>query len=244
VVAQLKTRKGNPMATDVLIEQQLVAGGEKLVVTLNRPDKSNTLTRAMLDELNHALDEAEREDAIRVVLLSASGLEGFSAGLDHAEMQNENGVSAASRALVAYMCATARRIEMSKKPVISLVHGQCTGAGTRIALSADFVIAANDAKISEPQFKMGGFASDDWLRHIGHVLGPMRAKTYVVMAQVLSGKEAEALGLVSLSVPEEELRATGHHLADDLCKHPAKEVVRTLRLIDEGAFGAWHAVRH
>jgi enoyl-CoA hydratase/carnithine racemase len=228
--------------SDVLIERQKVeGGGDKLVVIFNRPEKINSLTRAMIDDLNRALDDAEKEPDIRVVLLYAAGTKGFCAGLDRAEMNNYAGSNEQSRALVAYMYATAKRMDVFKKPVITLVQGHCVGAGTQIAMAADLVIAGYGAKISEPEFRMGGFADDEWLRRIGHVLGPMRAKTYVLLTQVLNGQEAAALGMVSMAVPDDELVAKGHEIADNLAKHPLEKMERTLRLIDEGATGTWRA---
>lgn len=228
--------------TDVLVERQKVeGGGDKLVVIFNRPEKINSMTRAMIDDLNRALDEAENDSGISVLLLYANGPKGFSAGLDRAEMNNYAGSNEQSKALVAYMYATAKRMDRFKKPVITLVHGHCVGAGTQIAMAGDLVIAADSAKISEPEFRMGGFADDEWLRRIGHVLGPMRAKTYVLLTQVLNGQEAAALGMVSMSVPDDQLVAKGHEIADSLAKHPFEKSERTLRLIDEGATGAWRA---
>ncbi len=108
-------------------------------------------------------------------------------------------------------------------------------------MAADLIIAADNARISEPEPRMGGFQDDDWLRRIGHVLGPVRSKRYLFLVEPVTGTEAEALGMVSLAVPAGELQSTGHRIVDDICRMKPEIVTRTLRLLDEGAAGAQRA---
>ncbi len=227
---------------ELIVERAPVAsGGETLTIALNRPDKVNAMTEPMLAAMDAALDEAERDDEVRVVLLRGTGPRGFCAGLDRAEMDRyrDQGVRPAGN--VAEMYRIAKRIDALPKPVVSLVHGHCIGAGTQIAAAADIVIAAEGARISEPEPRMGGFADDEWLRRIGHVMGPMRAKSYLLIGTPLSGREAVEAGIASMVVPDAELLDAGRRVAERLADAQPAIVARTLRLIDEGATGAWRA---
>lgn len=219
----------------------MAAGGEALTIALNRPGKVNAMTEPMLAAMDAALDEAERDDAVRVVLLRGTGPRGFCAGLDRAEMDRyaEQGVRPAGN--VAEMYRIAKRIDALPKPVVSLVHGHCIGAGTQIAAAADIVIAAEGARISEPEPRMGGFADDEWLRRIGHVMGPMRAKSYLLIGIPLSGREAVEAGIASMVVPDAELVEAGRRVAERLADAVPAILSRTLRLVDQGATGAWRA---
>lgn len=236
-------REGDTVAeSQLIVERESVAGGgETLTIALNRPDKVNAMTEPMLAAMDAALDEAERDDNVRVVLLRGTGSRGFCAGLDRAEMDRyaEQGVRPAGN--VAEMYRIAKRIDVFPKPVVSLVHGHCIGAGTQIAAAADIVIVAEGAQISEPEPRMGGFADDEWLRRIGHVMGPMRSKSYLLVGIPLSGREAVEAGLASMVVPDADLLDAGRRVAERLAELQPAIVARTLRLIDEGATGAWRA---
>lgn len=226
--------------SQLIVEREpMAAGGEALTIALNRPEKVNAMTEPMLAAMDAALDEAERDDAVRVVLLRGTGDRGFCAGLDRAEMDRyaEQGIRPAGN--VAEMYRIAKRIDLFPKPVVSLVHGHCIGAGTQIAAAADIVIAAEGARISEPEPRMGGFADDAWLRRIGHVMGPMRAKSYLLLGVPLSGREAVEAGIASMVVPDAELVESGRRAAERIADAAPAILSRTLRLIDEGATGAW-----
>ncbi|MFN8533239.1 MAG: enoyl-CoA hydratase/isomerase family protein [Dehalococcoidia bacterium] len=229
--------------SDLVIERERVEdAGDILFLALNRPEKINALTQAMLNRMNAALDEAERDDSIRVVVVYGRGPRGFCSGLDRAEMNDYAAPTPQTRANVAEMYRTAKRLDLFPKPVVSLVHGHCIGAGTQIAMAADVIIAAKGARISEPEMRMGGFADDDWLRRIGHLLGAVRAKRYLLLKEPLSGQEAESLGMVSLLAADDDLLATGRRVASEIAQMRPAIVERSLRLIDDGATGAPRAI--
>ncbi len=240
--SDMELEEGTVAESQLIVERAPVASvGETLTIVLNRPDKVNAMTESMLTAMDAALDEAECADEIRVVILRGTGSRGFCAGLDRGEMDRyaEQGIRPAGN--VAEMYRIAKRIDLLPKPVVSLVHGHCIGAGTQIAAAADIVIAAEGAKISEPEPRMGGFADDEWLRRIGHVMGPMRAKSYLLIGIPLSGREAVEAGIASMVVPDAELLDAGLRVADRLADMRPTIVAKTLQLIDEGATGGWRA---
>jgi enoyl-CoA hydratase/carnithine racemase len=221
--------------SDLLIERAPVEGaGEKMILTLNRPERVNALTEGVLKAIGDALDEAERDENVRVIVLRGAGPKGFCSGLDRADMAR---LADEGRRMDIFtlIYGLAKRIDAFPKPVISLVHGHCIAAGGQLATAADLVIAAEDAKIVEPEMRMGGFNDESWARRLGRTLGPVRAKRYVLLAEPLSGREALDLGMVSLVVPEADLWATGDRLADQIAGYLPHVVTKTLQLIDEGA---------
>ncbi|GIW06798.1 MAG: enoyl-CoA hydratase [Dehalococcoidia bacterium] len=226
------------MADGILVERIAVeSGGEKMVITLNRPERVNALTESVLQGLHAALDEAERDEAVRVIVLRGAGPKGFCSGLDRADMAR---LADEGRRMDIFtgpfgIYPTAKRIDAFPKPVISLVHGHCIAAGGQLASAADLIIAAEGAKIVEPEMRMGGFNDESWAMRLGRILGPVRAKRYVLLAEPISGREAYELGLVSLVVPDEELWATGDRLADQIAGYLPHVVSKTLALIDRGS---------
>lgn len=229
------------MAEGILVERFPGAtGGEKMVITLNRPERVNALTEGMLAGLHAALDAAEGDPAVRVVVLRGAGPKGFCSGLDRAEMAR---LADDGRRMDIFIgphgiYPTAKRVDAFPKPVISLVHGHCIAAGGQLATAADLIIAAEGARIVEPEMRMTGFNDDSWAMRLGRVLGPVRAKRYVLLAEPVSGREAYELGLVSLVVPDDELWAVGDRLADQIAGYRPEVVAKTLALIDRGASGA------
>ncbi|MCS6800701.1 MAG: enoyl-CoA hydratase/isomerase family protein [Dehalococcoidia bacterium] len=226
------------MADDLLVERRAVeAGGETMIITLNRPERVNALTERMLQGIHAALDEAEHDDAVRVVVLRGAGPKGFCSGLDRAELAR---LAEAGRRMDLFVgpagiYPTAKRVDAFPKPVLSLIHGHCIAAGVQLATAADLIIAAEGAKLVEPEMRMTGFNDDSWAMRLGRVLGPVRAKRYVLLAEPISGREAYELGLVSLVVPDEELAATGDRLAAQIASYLPHVVSKTLALIDRGA---------
>ncbi|MCL6648860.1 MAG: enoyl-CoA hydratase/isomerase family protein [Chloroflexi bacterium] len=224
--------------SELLVERRPAeAGGEVMTLTLNRPERVNALTEAMFQQLNAALDEAERDDAVRVIVLRGAGPKGFCSGLDRAEIAR---LAEAGRRLDLFtglngIYRVAWRVDRFPKPVLSLVHGHCIAAGCQLATAADLIIAAENAQIVEPEMRMGGFNDESWARRLGRTLGPVRAKRYLLLASPLSGREAYELGLVSLVVPDEDLLTTGERLANQIASYLPHVVSQTLRMIDEGA---------
>lgn len=223
---------------DVLVERTSVEGaGEKMTITLNRPERVNALTEGVFLALHAALDEAEHDEAVRVVILRGAGPKGFCSGLDRADMAR---LAEEGRRLDLFtgpqgVYSTAKRIDAFPKPVISLVHGHAIAAGVQLATAADLIIAAENSKIVEPEMRMGGFNDESWALRLSRTIGPVRAKRYILLAEPLSGREAYELGLVSLVVPDDELWATGDKIANQIAEYIPQVVSKTMAMIDRGA---------
>ncbi len=172
------------------------------LVTLARPDAANALNATLIDELDAALDVADADDAVRVVVIAGAGKH-FCAGHDLKELFEATEPWAASRGTaegklrheqIMYFDRCVRLRDF-RKPTIAAVHGACSAAGLMMAAMCDLIVAAEDARFSNPVLRMSGagveLLVEPW------ELGPRKAKEFLLCAQTLSGIEAERFGLVN-----------------------------------------------
>lgn len=167
------------------------------VVTLSRPDRLNTLTRPLFDELERALDRIEADDAIRVWVLTGAprpdGRPCFSAGVDVKAFAEGLGVDEEQGFRIT------NRIDDMLKPSVALIDGVCSTGGVELALSCDLRIVGEDAAISDWHLKKLGTglgawgASTRWAR----LIGVQRTKEILLTGKVVSGAEAFRIGFAS-----------------------------------------------
>lgn len=183
-------------------------------ITLNRPEKRNALSRQLLGELRLAMLEADDLRAVRCVVLLGAGRD-FCAGYDVSApvVKGQDWDPALYRQPGAVSIADDTwRLERNQadimtifdlhKPVIAAVQGNCVAGGTDLALSCDMVIAARDARIGFPATRaMGTPPMHMWL----HNVGPQWAKRLMLTGDMLSGRDAQKIGLVLKAVAPEKL---------------------------------------
>jgi enoyl-CoA hydratase len=200
-------------------------------ITLNRPERRNALSLALLEELHDALWEADDDKAVHCVVLKGAGPD-FSAGYDltpstFGKFERPRRATRYRDGSIYSDQATfdddAWRLEMSQrlrmaifdmhKPVVAQVHGNCLAGGTDLALLCDMVIAADDASFGVPPVRgMGTTPNHMWIYHVG----PQWAKRLLLTGDTISGADAQTIGLVLKSVPREELEAEVEALLDRL----------------------------
>ena len=190
------------------------ADGAIATITLNRPERLNTIVPPMPDELEQAVHAAVADPQVKVIVLRGRG-RSFCAGFDFAggfhhwdEGMTTDGAWDPGKDFV---MATAPNfgpipkfmsIWRAPKPVIAQVHGWCVGGGSDMALCADLVIMSEDARIGTPYSRMWGcYLTGMWL----YRLGLTKAKELALSGDSLSGTEAAEIGLVNAAVPFERL---------------------------------------
>jgi enoyl-CoA hydratase/carnithine racemase len=224
--------------SEVLVDRVPFDGeGSKLVITLNRPERVNAFTEEMFTRLNAALDEAERDDDIRVVMIGGNGEKGFCSGLDRNDLARltEGG---RQKLIYGWIYGTAKRIDAFPKPVIAKVHGHCIAAGAHLAFASDLIIAGESARFFEPGVRGTGFDDEEWGKRYGRILGPVRAMRYLLTVEPLTGREAYEIGLASMVVPDDQLDGTADRIAATLGSCTPAVVRRMMELISRGAGGA------
>jgi enoyl-CoA hydratase len=202
---------------------ELVGGWAR--VTLNRPEKRNALSAALLDELASVLWEADEDREVHAVLLRGAGpsfCSGYDLGRDRREdlriregASKFRGISSTDDDI--WQIERNQRAMMTifdmHKPVVAQVHGYCLAGGIDLAMLCDLVIAADDARIGFPPARsMGTLPVNMWLWHI-----PVQwAKRLLLTGDSLSGADAAKLGLVLESYPADELDEACARLMDRL----------------------------
>ena len=185
-------------------------------VTLNRPEKLNALSHALLDEYAAALVEAERDPEVRVVIVRGAG-RAFSAGYDvggggggdYARIRTETPFLA-DRFNLQHSTDTLTTAWKLLKPVIAQVHGYCVAGGNDVAGQCDIIIAAENATFGHPQIRRLGLT---WMHMFPYKCGPQWSKILMFTGDSISGKEAEQIGVVARAVPEDKLEEEVEKLA-------------------------------
>lgn len=199
--------------------------GAVATIMLNRPDAANAQNSALLDELDAAFDRADADDSVRVVILTGAGKH-FSAGHDLKEILGGTDEWAAMRDTpegklrheqVMYYDRCVR-IHDFRKPTIAAVAGACSAAGLMLAAMCDLIVAADDARFSNPVLRMSGagveLLVEPW------ELGARQAKEFLLCAQTLDAHEARRLGLVNRVVARADLASAARAMADEVALVP------------------------
>jgi enoyl-CoA hydratase len=227
-------------------------------ITLNRPDRRNAQNEQLLNELNDAWERAAADDDVGVILLRANGPH-FSAGHDIAFDPNKprsasmqkigdtiqtHGTLALHNWEAKHYLGYSRRWREIPKPSIAAVQGACIAGGLLLAWPCDLIVAAENARFSDPVVLMG----IGGVEYHGHTweLGARKAKEMLFTAKALDAHEAEKRGMVNRVVPTEELDAASRALAVEIAQmHPhalamAKRAVNATLDIQ----GQYNALQH
>jgi enoyl-CoA hydratase len=184
------------------------------LITVHRPEKLNALNAATLDALHVAFDAAAKDDAVRVVVLTGAGPKAFVAGADIAEMTTLSPVQARDFSLRGQRMM--RAIETMPKPVIAMINGFALGGGLELAMSCHLRIAADTAKVGQPEINLGlvpGFGGSQRLLRLA---GRAATLELCLLGTPIDATRAQQLGIVNRVVPLAELEAETMKLATQL----------------------------
>jgi len=197
-------------------------------LTLNRPDKLNSFTQAMHDEVRHAVHKVGTDKSVRVLILTGAG-RGFCAGQDLSDRAVEPGARAVDlgdsvEKNYAPLVLALRGLPM---PVICAVNGVAAGAGANLALACDIVLAAKSASFVEVFCKLGLIPDTGGTYFLPRLIGSARAMGLTMLGEKLSAEKAEAWGLIWKAVPDEELAAETMAMARHFATAPTKGLAFT-----------------
>lgn len=205
------------------------------VVTLNRPDRMNTLGSTMKPDLARAFFEmARNDDQVRAVLITGSGDKAFCAGADIKERATDvvRGTEYFVRQKATHELF--RNIEEFEKPVIAAINGVALGGGLEIALCCDLRIAASHARFGLPEIKLGVIPAAGGTQRLPRLVGEARAKELILTADLVDAETALRYGLVSRVVPQAELMTAALELSQRIAQHPPLAVRFAKRAINRG----------
>ena len=203
-------------------------------VILNRPEKRNALSQALLQELAGALRQAAGEHSVQCVVLRGEGPV-FSAGVDLGELMASTGEVHRLRSFRDVFLQCPNLCEEMPKPVICQIHRTCVGGALEVALGCDLRIASSDAQLGLPEVRFGIIPDVGGSTRLPAVVGLGRAKELAMTARLIDGEEAERIGLVNRVVAPEELEAATEALVQELLANSATAVGRVKRVLDASA---------
>ena len=199
-------------------------------LVLCRPDAYNTITPALRDELGAALDAADRDHEVRVVLLSAEGpafCAGF--GLDWSTTPAATGDggervwdTVADVRMVGRFGNTFAKLHEISKPTVAAVQGWCVAGGTDMVLNADLIVAGESARFGYPPARVWGVPEAPWLWVAR--LGLERARRYLFTGDELTAAEAAETGMILECVPDDQLHARSTDLAQRIARLPLNQL--------------------
>ncbi|MGW5616872.1 enoyl-CoA hydratase/isomerase family protein [Streptomyces sp. NPDC003877] len=197
---------------------------------LDRPPM-NALDIATQDRLKELAEEAARREDVRAVVVYG-GEKVFAAGADIKEMQamDHTAMVLRARALQDAFTAVAR----IPKPVVAAVTGYALGGGCELALCADFRIAAENAKLGQPEILLGLIPGAGGTQRLARLVGPSKAKDLIFTGRMVKADEAREIGLVDRVVPAEEVYPQAHAWAAKLAQGPALALRAAKESIDTG----------
>ncbi|ANW17987.1 enoyl-CoA hydratase/isomerase family protein [Streptomyces clavuligerus] len=199
-------------------------------VRLDRPPM-NALDIAMQDRLFELAAEAGRREDVRAVILYG-GEKVFAAGADIKEMRAMDHAAMVQRSRGLQDAFTA--IARIPKPVVAAVTGYALGGGCELALAADFRIAADTAKLGQPEILLGLIPGAGGTQRLARLIGPSRAKDLIFTGRQVTADEALTLGLVDRVVPAAEVYEAAHAWAARLAKGPAIALRAAKESVDAG----------
>jgi len=214
--------------SNVLVEKRAPIAA----ITLNRPQVLNALNAALLAELELAVETLAADPEIRVILLAGAGPKAFAAGADIGELAGLD--EAAGRAYAERGQAIFRRIETLGKPVIACVHGFALGGGCELAMACTFRLASEDAKLGQPEVKLGVIAGFGGTQRLPRLVGRGEAMKLLLTGAIIGADEALRIGLVSEVVPWGELMARAEALATEIALQAPVALQRTMMAVDRG----------
>lgn len=183
--------------------------GPVYAIRLNKPPL-NILDIAMMEEIDAALEEADKDSGLRVLLFRGAGERAFSAGVsiqDHTPDRIER--------MIRQFHGIFRRLARTEKTAVAAVQGYCLGGGFELAAMCDLVVAAEDAQFGQPEIKLGQFPPVGVVL-LPYLIGYRKAAELVLTGRNLTAEQALALGLVNRIAPPEQLQERAEELLIEL----------------------------
>jgi enoyl-CoA hydratase len=201
-------------------------------ITFNRPNVLNALNRKTMDELGDCLKKVRADDAIRVLILTGAGEKAFIAGADINELSQQTPVN--GREFTLYGQEVIHRLETLGKPAIAAINGFALGGGCELALACTLRIASRNAKLGQPEVKLGIIPGYGGSQRLPRLCGKGVAHELILTGEMITADEALRVGLVNRVVEPGELLATAEVLAKKMISNAPLAVKYALEAVERG----------
>jgi enoyl-CoA hydratase/carnithine racemase len=191
----------------------------------NNPARHNAVSLEMWEAVTQIIDDFERDDAIRVIVVSGAGGRAFVSGADISEFKERRASEEAAAAYSKISEGARLRLQETLKPTIAMIRGYCIGGGVGTALACDMRIAAEGSKFGIPAAKLGLGYAYDGIKKLIDLVGPAYAREIFYTARQFTAEEALRMGLVNQLVPDGELET----YVDNYCAMIAANAPLTVR---------------
>jgi enoyl-CoA hydratase len=198
-------------------------------LTINRPDKLNAISNELTAELHSLLGELEKDEELKVLIITGTGDKAFVAGADIKELVDRD--ARIGRRVSRERQEVFSRIENLPVPVIAAVNGYALGGGLEIALACNIRLCSEKAQFGAPEVKLGIIPGDGGTQRLPRLVGLGRAMEMIITGDFIDAQEAYRIGLVNKVFPHEELMDKAMELAQKIASRPplavkyAKEAV-------------------
>jgi enoyl-CoA hydratase len=201
-------------------------------ITFNRPEKLNALNRKTMEELNAILDDARADDSVRVLILTGAGEKAFIAGADINELAQQTPVHGKEYSL--WGQSVLHKLETMGKPSIAAINGFALGGGCELALACSMRIAGKNAKLGQPEVKLGIIPGYGGSQRLARLCGKGVAHELCLAGEMITAEEAARIGLVNRAVEPGELMATCEGLARKIIEKAPLAVRYAMEAIERG----------
>ena len=204
------------------------------ILTINRPEKLNAIDLPMLDALERAVDKADSDSEVRVLIFTGAGDKAFVAGGDIGDLNSRMGLSHYQQ-FAERIHQVFRKIELIDKPTIAAINGWALGGGMELLLSIDIRLVARSAKLGLPEITLGIFPGAGGTQRLIRQTSLCRAKEMMFIGENISADQAKELGLVNKVVEDSDLMQEVNILADKIANKSPLTLKLLKRTIEEGA---------
>jgi len=202
------------------------------IVRINRPEKLNAMNIDVIKEMGNIMEQLDKDDNVKVVIVTGAGEKAFSAGADIEYMSKISPLEAEQYALTGH--STLNKIDNLSKPVIAAVNGYALGGGCELALSCDIRIASKNASMGQPEVTIGICPGWGGTQRLMRVIGLSRAKDLIYTGRRISADEAFQMGLVNKVVELPQLMDECMNIAKQIAKNSAIAVRVSKTLLNRG----------
>src|SRR3984957_12844500 len=201
-------------------------------VTVNRPTKANALNMATMEELRAAFHDIKNDVTMRVVILTGSGEKAFSAGADIGKLAKNDAVAA--KEYPPRGQNVLNLIENLGKPVIACVNGFALGGGCEIALACTMRLASENAKLGQPEVKLGIIPGYGGSQRLPRLVGKGLAMQHILTGEMITAQEAHRIGLVSEVTAPSELIPRAEAIAAKIIANAPLAVQYAMEAVNKG----------